>query len=88
MILILATVATIRQASANTSEDEGGIDEHDAVIEFDLTDDLFVLLTARESTTVHLYTRKDGQYLAKRKAFRKAAKRDIDAATALNSDAN
>ena len=62
---------------------EDGINELDAVIEFDATDDLFILLTSRESTCVHLYTRKDTQYLAKRKAFRRAAKRDIDNTMAL-----
>ena len=36
-----------------------GIDEHDAVIEFDSKDDLFIHLVERESTVVHLYSRKD-----------------------------
>ena len=33
------------------------IDEHEAVIEFDLEDDLFMQLTSHDSTVVHLYKR-------------------------------
>ena len=52
------------------------------MIEFDPSDDFFLLLSANESSTVHLYSKKDDQYLSKRKAFRQAAKRDIDRALA------
>jgi len=62
------------------------VDENDAVIEFDPNDDLFKSLVERESTCVYLYSRKDPQYLAKRKAFRKAAKRDIDQSMAEGYD--
>lgn len=88
--LTFLSVNAASQSSTNsttTTEDGSeGIDELDAVIEFDDTDDLFMLLTARESSCVHLYTRKDPQYLAKRKAYRKAAKRDIDANQASKVD--
>ena len=48
------------------------------MIEFDESDDLFKMLIGKDSTVVHLYSRKDPDYLTKRKAFRRAAKRDID----------
>ena len=41
------------------ADEEGGVDERDAVIEFDESDELFALMTSRASTVVHLYSRKD-----------------------------
>ena len=69
-------------ASTNTTDEGGGIDELDAVVEFDESDDLFKFLSERDSACVHLYSRKDENFLTRKKAFRKAAKRDIDAAIA------
>ena len=40
-----------------TLADSSEIDEHEAVIEFDLSDDLFMQLTSHDSTVVHLYKR-------------------------------
>ena len=69
-------------AGTNTTDEDGGIDELEAVVEFDESDDLFKFLSERDSACVHLYSRKDENFLARKKAFRKAAKRDIDAAIA------
>ena len=77
----LYLLVLIRAQDPNTEEQDSGIDEHEAVIEFDESDDLFKLLLNRESSCIHLYSRQDPQFLAKRKAFRKAAKRDIDQST-------
>ena len=70
-LALTSIVVILSSAAQGTAVD--GIDEHEAVIEFDSTDDLFLQLTSRDSTTVHLYSRQDPQYLAKRKAFRRAA---------------
>lgn len=93
VFLLFAAVFAMMAAMSAAEQQEtagggaAGIDELDAVIEFDESDDLFMLLTSRESTCVHLYERQDPQYLAKRKAFRKAAKRDIDASKAVDTAA-
>ena len=79
--LLVVFLATLTLSPASGLESKG-INENDAVIEFDASDDFFMLLSANESSTVHLYSRKDVQYLSKRKAFRQAAKRDIDRALA------
>ena len=47
------------KAAKNTTEDDGGIDELEAVVEFDESDDLFKFLSERDSACVHLYSRKD-----------------------------
>jgi len=79
---ILVLLSTTALLSVRADENNAGIDEHEAVIEFDESDDLFKLLLNRETTCVHLYSRKDEQYLQKRKAFRKAAKKDYDLSVA------
>lgn len=83
--LSLVILAMMLVTRVNCQEDEG-VDELDAVIEFDSSDDLFKMLTAKDSTVVHLYSRKDSDFLNKRKAFRRAAKKDIDRAAAEKTD--
>ena len=63
-------------------DSDEGIDELEAVIELDKEDDFFKMLTEHDSTCVHLYSRKDANFLNRRKAFRAAAKQDIDKARA------
>ena len=66
MLALLIAVLVFISKAENVIDD----DEMDAVIEFDESDDLFMFLSQRESTVIHLYSRKDKQYLPKRKAFR------------------
>ena len=54
------------------------IEELDAVIEFDDNDEFFKLVSGMRKAVVHLYSRDDKNYITKKKAFRRAAKMDID----------
>ena len=56
------------------------IDEIDAVIEYDHGDNLFELLQKADASIIHAYERSDSSTKNKKKAFRKAAKIDIEAA--------
>ena len=54
-LYLLTLISILNHTLANESD----IDEHEAVIEFDLSDDLFMQLTSHDSTVVHLYRRQD-----------------------------
>ena len=58
------------------------IEEIDAVIEYDHGDNLFELLQKSDATVILAYARSDKSTKNKKKAFRKAAKMDIDASVA------
>ena len=72
LIILLATLTVV------LAQDDEGIDELEAVVELDKDDDFFKMLTEHDSTCVHLYSRKESNFLNRRKAFRAAAKKDID----------
>ena len=54
ILLALLILLIFMSKAENVQEDE-----IDAVIEFDESDDLFMFLSQRESTVIHLYSRKD-----------------------------
>ena len=78
LLLFLTTFSIV---VPSVEGDDNGIDELEAVIEFDEEDDLFKMLSEHDSTCVHLYSRKESKFLSRRKAFRAAAKKDIDLAS-------
>ena len=75
LIVICAVVSAFLQQV-------GAIDEIDAGIEYDHGDNLFELLQKADATIILAYERSDPSTKNKKKAFRKAAKMDIEAAEA------
>lgn len=69
-------------------ERASAISEIDAVIEYDHGDNLFELLQKADASVVLAYERSDPTTKDKKKAFRKAAKMDIDAAESEGKAAN
>ena len=73
---------TLCAIALNFLWEASAIDEIDAVIEYDNGDNLFELLQKNDATIIHAYERNDPSTKNKKKAFRKAAKIDIEAAQA------
>ena len=73
LVTLCAIVLTIFQEAS-------AIDEIDAVIEYDHGDNLFELLQKADATIIHAYERSDASTKNKKKAFRKAAKINIEEA--------